>query len=140
MKFKRLISPRRRRKVPAQFSWVDHRLVRDRHIDRCTPEALALYLFLVTVADADGLSYYSDPKVAQRLSMDPAGLAAARRVLLATELIAYERPLYQVLSLEPEIVLPARPATPRLSSPSPASPEGARSIGDILDGLQGGPR
>ena len=40
------------RKVPGHFSWVDHRLVRDRHIENCTHPAAALYLFLVTVGDA----------------------------------------------------------------------------------------
>jgi hypothetical protein len=40
--------------------WIDQRLVRDGHIARCGPQALALYLLLVTVADAQGLSYYSD--------------------------------------------------------------------------------
>jgi hypothetical protein len=42
---KRLLVPSRVRRVPRQFSWVDQRLVRDRHIARCDPEALALYLF-----------------------------------------------------------------------------------------------
>jgi hypothetical protein len=55
---KTLLSPSRRRQVPRQFSWIDQRLVRERHIGRCTSEGLALYLFLVTVADADGLSFY----------------------------------------------------------------------------------
>jgi hypothetical protein len=67
---KRVISPERVRKIPAQFSWVDHRLVRDRYIERCDAQALALYLFLVTVADAQGLSYYSDASLATSLSMD----------------------------------------------------------------------
>ena len=48
---KRPLYPHRVRKVPKQFSWLDHRLVRDRHIDRCTHQAATLYLFLVTVAD-----------------------------------------------------------------------------------------
>ena len=54
---KRLLNPQRRRRVPRQFSWVDQRLVRDRYITRCAPEALALYLLLITVADAQGLSF-----------------------------------------------------------------------------------
>ena len=52
MVIKRVLCPERVRKIPPQFSWVDHRLVRDRHIARCDAQALALYLFLVTVADA----------------------------------------------------------------------------------------
>jgi hypothetical protein len=97
---KRLICPERVRKVPAQFSWVDHRLVRERHIERCDVHAAALYLFLVTVADAQGLSYYSDASVARRLSMDPSRLVRARAELIRLRLVAYERPLYQVLALE----------------------------------------
>jgi hypothetical protein len=62
MKTKRLLCPERLRQVPRQFSWIDQRLVREGHIARCNPQALALYLFLVTVADAEGLSYYSNVK------------------------------------------------------------------------------
>lgn len=97
---KRVIYPERIRKVPAQFSWVDHRLVRDRHIERCDPYAAALYLFLVTVADAQGLSYYSDASLARRLSMDASRLNQARADLIRAGLIAYEQPLYQVLALD----------------------------------------
>ena len=53
------------RHVPRQFSWVDHRLVRDRHIESLTHPAAALYLFLLTVADYQGLSFYSDPAIMQ---------------------------------------------------------------------------
>jgi hypothetical protein len=100
MPIERVLCPERLRSVPAQFSGVDHRLVRDRHIDRCDAPAGALYLFLVTVADAQGLSYYSDSVLARRLSMAPARLAQARADLLRAGLIAYQRPLYQVLALE----------------------------------------
>ena len=100
MAIKRLICPERVRKVPAQFSWVDHRLVRERHIERGDAHAAALYLFLVTVADAQGLSYYSDTSVARRLSMDPSRLVRARTDLIRLRLVAYERPLYQVLALD----------------------------------------
>ena len=98
---KRPIYPKRIRRIPSQFSWVDHRLVRDRHIEACSHPALALYLFLVTVADQEGLSYYSAPSVMSRLGMDAQTLAEARLNLIQTGLVAYEDPLYQVLSLEP---------------------------------------
>ena len=94
------IAPHRVRRVPAQFSWLDHRLVRERYIDRCTHAAAALYLFLVTVADAAGMSYYGDASIGQRLSMDTATLQAARDNLVRIGLIAWKRPLYQVLSFE----------------------------------------
>lgn len=97
---KRLICPPRRRQVPTQFSWIDHRLVRDHHVERCSVEALALYLVLVTVGDADGLSYYGDETLAKRLSLEPGELRRARDNLGAANLVAFEPPIYQVLSLE----------------------------------------
>ena len=100
MTYKRVLCPERLRKVPPQFSWIDHRLVRDRHISRCSAQALALYLFLVTVADAQGLSYYSDNSISQMLSIDAVTLSRARQELIGASLIAYQRPLYQVLALD----------------------------------------
>ena len=104
---KRPISLTKLRKVPQQFSWVDQRLVRDRYIDQLSPEACALYLFLVTVADAQGLSFYSEPSVCQRLSMTPAVLRQARQALITHALVAYQRPLYQVLDLDGDARRPA---------------------------------
>ncbi len=101
MPHKRVLRPDRLRQVPPQFSWIDQRLVRDRHLERCDVHALALYLALVTVADAQGLSYYGEASLARLLSMPAARLTEARADLLRVELIAYERPLYQVLSLDP---------------------------------------
>jgi len=43
------------RQVPDQFSWRDHRLVREYRIDHLSHRASALYLFLVTVSDNRGL-------------------------------------------------------------------------------------
>ena len=109
MTIKRVLVRERVRPIPAQFSWLDQRLVRDRHIDRCDASACALYLFLVTVGDAQGLSYYSEASIAKRLSMDPARLGQARADLVRLGLIAYESPLYQVLALD----TPAMPAPSR---------------------------
>ena len=103
MAIKRVLCPERVRKIPPQFSWVDHRLVRDRHIARCDAHALALYLFLVTVADALGLSYYADAALGRNLSMAPERLRQARSDLIGAGLIAYQRPLYQVLALDPPL-------------------------------------
>jgi hypothetical protein len=101
MSIKQVISPERVRKIPPQFSWVDHRLVRERYIERCDAQALALYLFLVTVADVQGLSYYSDASLARHLTMEVRRLGQARGTLIREGLIAYQRPLYQVLALDP---------------------------------------
>ena len=88
------------RKVPRHFSWIDHRLVRHRHIESCSHAAAALYLFLVTVGDAKGLSYYGDKSIIKHLCMDQSTLQDARANLIRIGLIAWQKPLYQVLSLD----------------------------------------
>jgi hypothetical protein len=98
--YKRPISPVKLRRVPSQFSWVDQRLVRERYIDQRSHAACALYLFLITVADAQGLSYYAEPSLCQRLSLTASELHQARQVLSTRGLIAYQRPLYQVRALD----------------------------------------
>ena len=133
---KRVLCPERIRHVPRAFSWVDHRLVREGHISRLGHEAQALYLFLVTVADAEGLSYYSDAKAARLLNMQEATLCSARRQLRVAGLIAYRHPLYQVLSLDdPGPRLPTACPTP----PGRGSGE-AVSIGEVLAEAIGGAR
>ena len=124
---KRLLVPSRVRRVPRQFSWVDQRLVRDRHIARCDPDALALYLFLVTVADARGLSFYADASIGRLLSLSPQGLEQAREALIGAGPIAYEAALYQVLALEPATPTPPSPATP-----SPRAPGELRAMREVL--------
>ena len=106
MRLKRVLCPERLRRVPAQFSWIDQRLVREHYVERCDVHALALYLFLLTVADAQGLSYYAEATLSGCLSIDAPRLREARSCLIRAGLIAYEAPLYQVLSLDP-------PAPPR---------------------------
>lgn len=98
---KRLLCPEHLRKVPPHFSWIDHRLVQENYFPRCEHSAWTLYLFLVSVADVQGLSYYSDASLMRRLKMDPLQLSASRQQLLQAGLIAYEKPLCQVLSLDP---------------------------------------
>mgnify|MGYP000337451413 CR=1 FL=1 len=97
---KRPICPQRIRTIPKTFSWLDHRLVRDQYIDRLSHAEAALYLFLVTVADVQGLSYYAERTISQRLGMDPLTIQKARSGLIRTGLIAYQKPLYQVLALD----------------------------------------
>lgn len=135
MTIKRIIRPDRLRQVPRQFNWIDHRLVRDRHICRCGPQEWALYLFLVTVSDYQGLSYYSDRSIQKLLTMDQAVLELVRQNLVQADLIAFEAPLYQVLSLEAKAN----------STPTPRAIKrretvqihhGPESLGEILRRLQ----
>ena len=96
---KQVLRPERLRLVPEQFSWIDQALVQWGLIDRCNTPSAARYLFLVTVADAQGLSYYGAATLAKRLRLSESELVAARAQLMELDLIAYQAPLYQVLSL-----------------------------------------
>jgi hypothetical protein len=100
MTTKQVIHPDRVRKIPKQFSWIDGRFVRSGYLDKCKHSDASLYLFLITVSDARGLSYYSDKSVCKRLSMDSCLLSESRLRLIQLDLIAYKNPLYQVLDLE----------------------------------------
>jgi hypothetical protein len=124
MVFKVPIVAERIRRVPRHFSWIDHRLVRDRHIENCSHAAAKLYLFLVTVGDAKGLSYYGDKSIIKFLSMDQNTLNEARANLIRIGLIAWQKPLYQVLSLDR---LEREKPAPRSNIDNPLS------LGDILE-------
>jgi hypothetical protein len=123
------IMPQRRRCIPPQFSWVDHRLVRDGHIRGRSAPALALYLFLVTVADAEGMSWYSDAAVCRHLSWRGPQLQGARSELERAALIAYRTPRYQVLDLAPETIASDRPRGSRAHTAEPLS------VREILQGI-----
>jgi hypothetical protein len=122
---KKILCPDRLRQVPAQFSWIDQRLVRENFLRRADPAAWALYLVLVTVADAQGLSYYSEARLGRLLKMDALQLTGCRQQLVAGELLAYEKPLYQVLAL---------PQTTAAALPPADSPRAgqALSLGEVL--------
>jgi hypothetical protein len=126
---KRLLRPDRPRVIPPHFSWIDHQLIRQHRLRECEAPAWALYLFLVTVADAQGLSYYSDASLTRYLKLDAPGLWAARRQLIQADLIAYDKPLYQVLGLVDE-----KPLTPA----SVRSEGAVRSIAEVLRQALGG--
>ncbi len=121
---KHVLRPERVRLVPEQFSWIDQALVQRHFIDRCDTHSAALYLFLVTVADAQGLSYYATSTIAERLHLSADEIGAARTRLMALDLIAYQAPLYQVLSLTETQTLPRPPKVtprPRQTSAAPVS-------------------
>ena len=70
---------------------------------------------------SQGLSYYSDATLSRLLKLEPLALNRARQQLIAAELVAYHKPLYQVLALPPAI-----PAAPTQRSGQ------TLSVGDIL--------
>ena len=93
-----LIADRVRRPPDEGFSWVDRRFLREFAV-RLSGDAVFLYLFLTAVSDKHGLSYYSETTLALRLRTSEATIVDAREELLVQDLVAYQHPLTQVLSL-----------------------------------------
>ena len=132
---KQLLRPERLRQVPEQFSWVDQALVQQHFIDRCEARSAALYLFLITVSDAQGLSYYGAATLARRLRLSDEQFAAARQQLIDLDLIAYRSPLYQVLAL-PGTVAALRPAPRALATTGATTGGPAVSLATLLQQAQ----
>jgi hypothetical protein len=74
---------------------------------------------LVTVADAQGLSFYSEQSLCQRLSMTPAGLCQARQALITRALVAYQSLLDQVLALDAAPIGATTSASPVAADDTP---------------------
>jgi len=92
--------PDRRRSICGSFSWIDHRFLREGFDQSLTRLEKLLYFVLVAVSNQDGVSFYSDARLAELLDIRfPHELEAARNELVARDLIAYEGGIYQVLDL-----------------------------------------
>jgi hypothetical protein len=93
-----LVTDRVRRPPTEGFSWVDRRFLRD-FASRLSGDAVFLYFFLAAVSDRQGLSFYNDATLAVRLRVREEAVVAAREELVVYDLVAYQAPLTQVLSL-----------------------------------------
>lgn len=105
MAVKRVLFPDRVRKIEGSFSWIDHRFITGGFLRDLSTIEIVLYLFLVAVSDRNGLSFYHDDRIATLLKIDLASLGKAREGLVLRSLLAYDPPLYQILSLPPNPVL-----------------------------------
>jgi len=115
--------PSRIRKMPRQFGPLDRNLVYQDHIGRLSLAEIALYVFLVCVADPRGVSYYSDRRIVEKLELDAQALREAREGLIGKGFILYEPPLYQLLDL---------PAPHSARGRRPRSQGGPEDIGAVL--------
>lgn len=135
---KEILDPTRIRFIPETgFSWIDRRFLRDGFADTLSGPELLLYWFLCSVADRQGLSFYSGQRTSKILKLIPQSLDRAKRGLIRKQLICYRAPLYQVLALpddpmEDASILPNAAAPPGVRRPSRSGPI---SMGAILDDL-----
>jgi hypothetical protein len=113
--------PDRIRSIRGSFSWIDHRFLRQGFDQGLTRLEKLLYFVLVAVANQDGVSFYSDQRLAEQLDIRyPHELTGARAELVARDLIAYQGGIYQVLQLplQPPSADRGSSKPPTASSPS----------------------
>lgn len=99
-------APDRVRQIQGSFAWLDHRLLREGHVERMTLQDLAVYVFLVLAADRTGTSFYRKDVVCRKLGIDWGEFEESKARLLERGFIAF-RPFsphevdgfYQVLSV-----------------------------------------
>ena len=104
---KKSLYPHRIRKITSSFAFIEHRFLRDGFWAGLDHHQLLLYLFLILVADRNGLSYYSYDKICTLLRISVDEYILARNSLIKKDLIAFDGHLYQVLSLPQKVVSPA---------------------------------
>jgi hypothetical protein len=96
------------RKIEGSFAWLDHRLLREGHLQRLTLEDLGVYVFLVLAADRTGCSFYNHEKISLALGLSWEKFQDSRQRLIERDFIAFEpfHPgdadgYYQVLRVPP---------------------------------------
>ena len=128
---KKILDPKRIRRIDGGFSFIPHRFLTDGYLASLSQHQLLLYLFLVLASDRYGLSFYSYDAILGLLELTLEQYIAARDSLIEKELIAFDGTLFQVLDL------PAIPRKPnnlrRQNTPTRTGP--TQSIKDMLKGI-----
>jgi hypothetical protein len=96
---KKVLNPKRVRKINGGFSFIPHRFVLDGFLATLGQKELLLYLFLVLVSDRNGLSFYSYDTICTLLEISLDEYIASRNSLMDKDLIAFDGTLFQVLDL-----------------------------------------
>jgi len=96
---KKVLNPKRVRKINGGFSFIPHRFVLDGFLAALGQKELLLYLFLVLVSDRNGLSFYSYDNICTLLELSLDEYIASRNSLMDKDLIAFDGTLFQVLDL-----------------------------------------
>jgi hypothetical protein len=96
MKKYHIPQPKKIRNIKGSFAWIDHHLIRNGFMETMTHQDIALYLFLILVADKNGVSFYRKEKICEAVSLDFSRFEIAKDRLINMKLIAFES--YSVLS------------------------------------------
>jgi hypothetical protein len=96
---KKVLNPKRVRKINGGFSFIPHRFLTDSFFASLDPHELLLYFLLVLAGDRNGISFYSYDKICTLLQMQLERYIMARDDLIKKDLVAFNGTLFQVLDL-----------------------------------------
>lgn len=96
---KQPLDPECVRNITGSFAFLEHRFLCDGFWRSLSQHELLLYVFLVVVADRNGLSYYGYDKICTLLRFTLDDYLVARNGLIEKDLIAFDGHLFQALSL-----------------------------------------
>lgn len=102
------ICPDRIRDTRGGFAFIPGRFLQAGFFASLDHRERSLYLFLVLAADRNGVSFYSQDRIASLLEMPLDEYLAVRNSLIAKDLIAFDGVRFQVLSLPPTPNCPQR--------------------------------
>jgi hypothetical protein len=96
---KRVLNPRRIRRIDGGFSFIPHRFLTDGFLSALDSDQLLLYFFLVLAGDRNGLSFYSYDSICNFLQFSLEQYLQARDALIEKDLIDFDGTIFQVLEL-----------------------------------------
>ena len=96
---KKILQPKRLRRIDGGFSFIPHRFVTDGFLSSLSQKELLLYFFLVLVSDRNGLSFYAYDVICSLLELSVDDYIMARDGLIQKDLVAFDGTLFQVLDL-----------------------------------------
>ena len=113
------LEPRRIRYPKGAYGWVDLRIVTEGHLQALDPSSALTYLFLCTVGNREGISFWSRSRMARTLSLSQEAVDAALRTLTGAGLIAATERIVQVLPVP--VPSASEPAAPQTTTPPPTT-------------------
>src|SRR5258707_4765528 len=93
------LEPRRIRHPRGAYGWADLRVATEGHLASLGSQGALVYLFLCTVGNRAGISFWSRVRMAKVLNLTPAEINSALATLIAADLIVTNDRVIQVLPL-----------------------------------------
>ena len=102
------LRPDRTRRIAGGFAFVPNDFLHQGFFASLSHAERSLYFFLVLAGDRNGVSFYAYDRICDALELSQDEYLVVRNSLIDKDLIAFDGRRFQVLSLPPAPILPAR--------------------------------